>query len=52
MNVLLGERVLREGAGVKHAWIERNRKRWPVSVACAVLGVSPSGYHDHRVRQA
>nr|AAS83411.1 putative transposase OCP [uncultured Ralstonia sp.] len=44
--------VLREGAGVKYAWIERNRKRWPVSVACAVLGVSPSGYHDHRVRQA
>jgi putative transposase len=37
---------------VKVAWIERNRKRWPVSVACAVLGVSPSGYHDHRVRQA
>ena len=37
---------------MKYAWIERNRKRWPVSVACAVLGVSPSGYHDHRVRQA
>ena len=35
---------------MKYAWIERNRKRWPVSVACAVLGVSPSGYHDHRVR--
>ena len=37
---------------MKYAWIERNRKRWPVPVACAVLGVSPSGYHDHRVRQA
>ena len=33
--------VFREGAPeMKYARIERNR--WPVSVACAVLGVSPS----------
>jgi transposase InsO family protein len=37
---------------VKYAWIERNRRIWPVSLACDVLGVSPSGYHEHRVRQA
>jgi len=37
---------------VKSAWIERHRKRWPVSVVCAALGASPSGDHDHRVRQA
>ena len=35
---------------MKYAWIERNRKRWPVSVARAVLGASPSGYQDHRIR--
>ena len=37
---------------MKYAWIERNRKVWPVSLTCEVLGVSPSGYHEHRVRQA
>lgn len=37
---------------MKYAWIERNRHRWPVSVACEVLGVSPSGYHEHKVRSA
>ena len=42
--------VLREGAGVKYAWIERHRQHWPVSLACEVLGVSPSGYHEHKVR--
>ncbi|MGA2553110.1 MAG: IS3 family transposase, partial [Burkholderiaceae bacterium] len=44
--------VLRERTFVKYAWIERNRRIWPVSLACDVLGVSPSGYHEHRVRQA
>jgi len=37
---------------VKYAWIERHRKHWPVSLACEVLGVSPSGYHEHKVRSA
>ena len=25
---------------------------WPVSLACEVLGVSASGYHEHKVRSA
>jgi transposase InsO family protein len=37
---------------VKYAFIERHRNVWPVSVACEVLGVSPSGYHEHRMRAA
>jgi len=37
---------------VKYAWIERHRNHWPVSLACEVLAVSPSGYHEHRVRAA
>ena len=37
---------------MKYAWIERHRKHWPVSLACEVLGVSPSGYHEHKVRSA
>jgi putative transposase len=36
---------------VKYAWIERNRRRWPISLSCTVLGVSPSGYHAHRLRE-
>lgn len=35
---------------MKYAWIERNRAQWPVSLACEALGVSPSGYHDHKLR--
>ncbi|MCW5641732.1 MAG: IS3 family transposase [Rhodoferax sp.] len=42
--------VLREAAGLKYAWIERHRTQWPVSLSCEVLGVSASGYHDHRRR--
>jgi transposase InsO family protein len=39
---------------MKYAWIQNNRRRWPVSLACEVLAVSPSGYHRHhrRSRQA
>jgi putative transposase len=40
--------VLREGIDVKYAFIERNRRHWPVSVLCEVLEVSPSGYHQRR----
>ncbi|HEY8355385.1 MAG TPA: IS3 family transposase [Methylophilaceae bacterium] len=44
--------VLREAAGLKYAWIERHRKQWPVSLSCEVLGVSTSGYHEHRRRSS
>lgn len=37
---------------MKYAWIERNREHFPVSLACQVLSVSPSGYHEHRLRSA
>lgn len=37
---------------MKYAWIERHRWYWPVSVQCEVLGVSPSGYHEHFRRRA
>jgi putative transposase len=37
---------------VKYAWIERHRRQWPISVQCEVLGVSPSGYHEHFRRRA
>ena len=36
---------------MKYAWIERNRQHWPVSLACEVLGVSPSGYHERNRRE-
>lgn len=35
---------------MKYAFIQRHKTSWPVSLQCEVLGVSPSGYHDH-VRQ-
>ena len=35
---------------MKYAWIERNSRQWPVSVACEALGVSPSGYHARKAR--
>ncbi|TCF96261.1 transposase, partial [Paraburkholderia strydomiana] len=37
---------------MKYAFIERNRRHWPVSVLCEVLEVSPSGYHQRRQRTA
>lgn len=37
---------------MKYAWVERHKRRWPVSVQCAVLDVSPSGYHEHFTRRA
>lgn len=36
---------------MKYAWIERNRRHWPVSLACDVLRVSPSGYHERNRRE-
>jgi len=32
---------------VKYAWINRHKRRWPVSLQCEVLGVSTSGYFEH-----
>jgi len=37
---------------VKYAFIERNRRHWPISVLCEVLDVSPSGFHQRRQRVA
>jgi len=36
---------------MKYAWIERNKLLWPVCVQCRMLGVSASGYRQHRARQ-
>jgi transposase InsO family protein len=36
---------------MKYAWIERNRRHWPISLACEVLSVSPSGYHERKARE-
>lgn len=35
---------------MKYAFIERNRRHWPISVLCEVLEVSPSGFHQRRQR--
>jgi transposase InsO family protein len=32
---------------VKYAWIARHKARWPITLACEVLGVSASGYFGH-----
>jgi hypothetical protein len=32
---------------VKYAWIAKHKARWPVTLACEVLGVSASGYFEH-----
>jgi putative transposase len=36
---------------VKYAFIDRHRSFWPVCVQCRVLGVSATGYHQHRLRR-
>jgi putative transposase len=36
---------------VKYAFIERHRHLWPICVQCRVLGVSVSGFHQHRARR-
>lgn len=36
---------------MKHAWIETHKKTYPIAIACEVLGVSASGYHDQRKRR-
>ena len=36
---------------MKYAFIQRNRRVWPISVQCRVLRVSVSGYHEHLGRR-
>ena len=36
---------------MKYAFIQHNRRVWPISVQCRVLRVSVSGYHEHLVRR-
>jgi len=36
---------------VKYAFIDRHRLVWPIRVQCRVLGVSATGYHQHRKRR-
>ncbi len=36
---------------MKYAWIEKNKLLWPVCAQSRVLGVSASGYRQHRVRR-
>ena len=37
---------------MKYAWIASHKARWPVTLACEVLGVSTSGYFEHQRRRA
>ena len=37
---------------MKYAFIDGHRSVWPVCVQCRVLGVSATGYHQHRLRRA
>jgi hypothetical protein len=43
--------VLRKGTEVKYAFIQRHKRVWPIRVQCRVLGVSVSGYHQHRAQR-
>ena len=36
---------------MKYAWIASNKKHWPVSLTCEMLGVSTSGYFEHLRRK-
>jgi putative transposase len=36
---------------MKYAFIQRNRRVWPIRVQCRVLGVSVSGYHQNLARR-
>ena len=35
---------------MKYAWIAKNRAFWPITLMCDMLGVSTSGYFEHRQR--
>ncbi len=47
-DILKSDGELFAGVSVKYAWIERHNKRWPVTLQCAVLNVSASGYFEHQ----
>ena len=47
-----GDRVLCKGISVKYTWIASHKARWPVTVACEVLGVSTSGYFEQQRRRS
>ncbi len=36
---------------MKYAWVATHQPAYPIAIACEVLGVSTSGYHDHRKRR-
>lgn len=36
---------------MRYAWIGRHKKQWPVTLQCAVLDVSASGYFEHQRRK-
>ncbi len=50
MENLLG--VLRQGIAMRYAAVDSLRERYPVSILCAVLEVSKSGYYEWRNRSA
>ena len=35
---------------MKYAWIDKLKAVWPVTLMCQVLGVSVSGFFEHRQR--
>ena len=37
---------------MKYAWINKLKAVWPVTLMCAVLGVSVSGFFEHQRRSA
>ena len=37
---------------MKYAWIAGFKTRWPITLACEVLGVSASGYFESLRRKA
>ena len=36
---------------MKYAWIASNKAKWPITLACDILGVSASGYFEHLRRK-
>jgi len=37
---------------VKYAWIDKLKAMWPVTLMCQLLGVSASGFFEHRQRSS
>ena len=35
---------------MKYAWIAKNTAAWPITLMCELLGVSTSGFFEHRKR--